>query len=82
MGSSVAFRPLAEATSPKKLSERSTALARPVTVNIPHSLGKEKARKVAAAAFDSYKARFAEYNPTTTWVNPDKAEISFKVPTA
>jgi hypothetical protein len=47
--------------------------------SVPHTLGKEKARKVAAAAFDSYKARFAEYNPTTNWVNPDKAEIAFKV---
>ena len=47
--------------------------------SVPHSLGKEKARKVAAAAFDSYKARFAEYNPTTKWLNDDKAEISFSV---
>jgi hypothetical protein len=47
--------------------------------SVSHSLGKDKARKVAAAAFDSYKARFAEYNPTTNWINQDRAEIAFKV---
>ena len=44
-----------------------------------HDLGQDEARKVAEAAFNSYKARFAEYNPTVTWSNQRHADISFKV---
>lgn len=47
--------------------------------SVPHSLGKEQARKVASAAFDSYTKRFAEYNPTVDWKNEDLAEIGFSV---
>lgn len=46
---------------------------------VPHDLGKEQAKKVAEAAFDSYKARFAEYNPTVSWSGERRANISFKV---
>lgn len=45
--------------------------------SVPHDLGKATAKKAALAAFDSYKARFAKYNPTATWVTDDKANISF-----
>lgn len=47
--------------------------------SVPHSLGKDQARKVARAAFDSYTKRFAEYNPTTDWKTEDSAEIGFSV---
>jgi hypothetical protein len=46
---------------------------------VPHDLGQDQAKKVAEAAFNSYKQRFAEYNPTVTWANDRRANISFKV---
>ncbi len=46
---------------------------------VPHSLGREKARKVADAAFKSYGERFSDYKPSSRWVTEDKAEISFNV---
>lgn len=46
---------------------------------VPHSLGREMARKVADAAFKSYKERFTDYKPEARWVGEDRAEISFTV---
>ena len=46
---------------------------------VPHNLGQEQAKKVAEAAFKSYQARFAEYNPTVSWAGERRANISFKV---
>jgi hypothetical protein len=46
---------------------------------VSHDLGQEKAKRVAQAAFDAYKARFAEYRPNATWVNDRRADISFTV---
>ena len=45
--------------------------------SVPHDLGQEKAKVVAEKAFDSYKERFAKYNPTCKWVDDRKADISF-----
>jgi hypothetical protein len=47
--------------------------------SVPHDLGLEQAKKVADAAFESYKSRFAEYNPTVSWAGDRRADISFKV---
>lgn len=47
--------------------------------SVQHTLGKDMARKVARAAFESYKQRFAEFNPRTDWINEDRAEIAFAV---
>ena len=47
--------------------------------SVSHSLGLEKARKVAKAALDSYAQKFSEYNPVTKWKSEDKAEIGFTV---
>lgn len=46
---------------------------------VVHDLDAETAKKVAQAAFDSYKARFAEYKPTVAWANDKRADISFNV---
>src|SRR6187399_594653 len=46
---------------------------------VPHDLDEEKAQKVAQSAFDSYKKRFSDYNPTVTWSSPKRADIAFKV---
>jgi len=46
---------------------------------VHHGLGFDIARKVADAAFASYKQRFAEYHPEARWVNDRRAEITFKV---
>ena len=43
-----------------------------------HDLPPETARKVAQKAFDSYKEKYANYNPSLTWVSDDKAEASFQ----
>ncbi len=45
---------------------------------VPHDLGQEKAKQVAEAAFESYRQRFARYNPTAKW-NDQHADISFSV---
>jgi len=47
--------------------------------SVSHSLSRETARKVARAAFDAYKQRFAEFSPQTVWSGEDNAEISFSV---
>ncbi len=47
--------------------------------SVSHTLGRDMARKVARAAFDSYAKRFAEYNPTTKWKTDDSADIGFSV---
>lgn len=47
--------------------------------SVPHDLPIETAKKAAAAALEAYSARFAEYNPTLSWVNEHLAEVAFKV---
>ncbi len=42
-----------------------------------HDLTPDLARKVAQRAFDSYRERYASYNPSLTWVSEDKAQASF-----
>lgn len=45
---------------------------------VVHGLGREQAKKVAEAAWQSYSARFAQYSPSCNWVNDYKAQIGFK----
>jgi hypothetical protein len=45
---------------------------------VPHDLGQEKAKQVAQAAFQSYRERFAQYDPKAEW-NEKHADISFSV---
>ncbi|HEX4476860.1 MAG TPA: polyhydroxyalkanoic acid system family protein [Polyangiaceae bacterium] len=45
--------------------------------SVPHDLGIDLAKKAAVAAFDSYRARYAKYNPTATWATDDTANVSF-----
>lgn len=45
--------------------------------SVSHGLGKAKAIEVCKKAFDSYKERFAQYNPTANWVSEDRADIGF-----
>jgi hypothetical protein len=44
---------------------------------IKHDLDVATAKKVTEKAYDSYKARFAEYKPTFAWVSDNKANVSF-----
>ena len=46
---------------------------------VHHGLGFDTAKKVAHAAFASYKERFAHYHPNAKWVSDTRAEITFKV---
>ena len=46
---------------------------------VSHDLDEATAKKVAEAAFDSYKARFSEYNPAVTWASSKRADIAFSV---
>lgn len=45
--------------------------------SVSHSLGKEKAVEVCKKAFESYKERFAKYNPTAQWTSDNHAQIGF-----
>ena len=42
-----------------------------------HNLGQDLARKVAERAFESYRAKYAEFAPTLTWVSETAAQASF-----
>lgn len=44
---------------------------------IHHGLSKDLAQTAAHKAFESYKERFAQYNPTATWHDEDHAEVGF-----
>lgn len=44
---------------------------------IEHGLGKERARKAARRAFESYKERFSSFNPQANWLDEDTVEVSF-----
>jgi hypothetical protein len=46
---------------------------------IPHDLDIATAKTVTARAFESYRARFAEYRPKLEWVTDRNARIEFKV---
>jgi putative polyhydroxyalkanoic acid system protein len=45
---------------------------------VVHGLGREQAKKVTEAAWQSYSSRFSEYSPTVTWTNDYAAKIGFK----
>jgi hypothetical protein len=47
--------------------------------DIPHDLSPEIAKKAVERAFESYQARFSEYNPSASWSSPTNAAIGFKV---
>lgn len=47
--------------------------------SVPHDLSLETAKKAATAALEAYSARFAEYNPTISWINDYLAEVEFKI---
>jgi hypothetical protein len=44
---------------------------------IKHDLSIPLAKQATEKAFEVYKARFAEYNPTFRWATDNKADISF-----
>lgn len=46
---------------------------------VAHDLGREQAKRVAEAAWNSYSARFAKYSPTCQWESENKANIGFNV---
>ncbi|RYE94213.1 MAG: hypothetical protein EOO75_02540 [Myxococcales bacterium] len=46
--------------------------------SIKHDLDLATAKKVTEKAFDTYKAKFAEYNPTFSWASDSKADVAFK----
>jgi hypothetical protein len=45
---------------------------------IPHGLDLPLAKKATQKAFETYKAKFADYNPTEKWVSDTRAEIGFQ----
>jgi hypothetical protein len=46
---------------------------------IAHDLDSNLAKEAAVRAFDAYKQRFANYNPTIQWDRDNKARIGFSV---
>jgi hypothetical protein len=47
--------------------------------SIRHDLSIALAKQATEKAFESYKARFGEYNPTFRWATDNRADVSFKV---
>lgn len=45
--------------------------------SVPHDLGKERAKQVTNAAWNSYSERFTKYSPTMTWISEEVAQIGF-----
>jgi hypothetical protein len=46
---------------------------------VAHDLGREQAKRVAEAAWNSYSSRFSKYSPTCHWQNENRATIGFNV---
>lgn len=46
---------------------------------IKHDLPVSQAKKAVDKAFESYSTRFADYQPTLTWVSDKKANVGFSV---
>jgi hypothetical protein len=46
---------------------------------VPHDIGRDLAKKATVAAFASYKDKYGEYSPTTTWTAEYKAIVRFSV---
>src|SRR5262245_5867371 len=46
---------------------------------VAHDLGREQAKRVAEAAWNSYSSRFSNYSPTCQWQSEQKANIGFNV---
>jgi Putative polyhydroxyalkanoic acid system protein (PHA_gran_rgn) len=46
---------------------------------IAHDLEANLAKEVAKHAFDAYRQRFADYNPTLHWIGEQDARIEFNV---
>lgn len=44
---------------------------------VRHDLEPHMARKALRKAWESYAARFRDFNPTATWPNDDEARIGF-----
>lgn len=44
---------------------------------VKHDLGQEKAKKVAVAAFETYRTKFEKYSPSANWVSDSRCEIGF-----
>lgn len=47
--------------------------------SVEHSLGIEKAKTVAEAAWASYSEKYSEYSPSCAWETEHKANIGFAV---
>jgi Putative polyhydroxyalkanoic acid system protein (PHA_gran_rgn) len=45
--------------------------------SVSHDLGKERAKQVTEAAWNSYSAKFSKYTPTIKWLSEDRAQIGF-----
>ena len=46
---------------------------------VKHALDKNLAKQATLKAWESYQTRFAEYSPSATWVNDDRADVTFRV---
>ncbi len=44
---------------------------------IQHDLDTSTAKRVVDRAFEEYKSRFADYNPTLNWAHERRADVSF-----
>jgi hypothetical protein len=46
---------------------------------VAHDIGREQAKRVAEAAWNSYSNRFSNYSPSCQWETDNKANIGFNV---
>src|SRR4051794_37455664 len=58
---------------------RSLVKKPPMKHQIPHDLDLPLAKEVAIRAFESYRARFADYEPKMNWVGERDARIEFHI---
>lgn len=45
---------------------------------VPHDLSIDMAKKVTEKAFETYSAKYANYNPTMRWATDTQAQVSFQ----
>ena len=58
-------------------TDRGLAQSHYMKHSVSHDLGKEQAKQVMEAAWNSYSTKFGKYTPSIKWVADDRAQIGF-----
>jgi hypothetical protein len=54
-----------------------SAMKRAMKLEMPHDLAPDLAKKAAERAFDAYREKYGNYNPSLTWTSDTHADAAF-----